>query len=89
MIMEFLRKMGIGCFGSGKEKKLQQLGNKTETESVAGGQDVVDSAMVEAKLSPKHLVVMVNGLIGSSSDWQFAADQFVKHLPDKVMVHYS
>lgn len=89
MIMEFLRKMGIGCFGSGKEKKLQQLGNKTETESVAGGQDVVDSAMVEAKLSPKHLVVMVNGLIGSSSDWQFAADQFVKHLPDKVMVHCS
>lgn len=65
--MEFLRKMGIGCFGGGKEKQLKQLGQNTETESVACGQDVVDTAMVEAKLSPKHLVVMVNGLIGRSS----------------------
>ncbi|KNA08775.1 hypothetical protein SOVF_159660 [Spinacia oleracea] len=89
VIMEFLRKMGIGCFGGGKEKQLKQLGQNTETESVACGQDVVDTAMVEAKLSPKHLVVMVNGLIGSATDWKFAADQFVKQLPDKVMVHCS
>ncbi|CAO2038773.1 unnamed protein product [Urochloa humidicola] len=34
-----------------------------------------------------HLVVMVNGLYGSSSDWKFAAEQFVKRLPGKVFVH--
>ncbi|KMT03345.1 hypothetical protein BVRB_8g198810 [Beta vulgaris subsp. vulgaris] len=87
--MEYLRKMGIGCFGNSQVKQLQHLGEKVETESVGGGQEVMDSAMVEAKLSPQHLVVMVNGLIGSATDWKFAADQFAKQLPDKVMVHCS
>ncbi|KAL5207830.1 hypothetical protein ABZP36_032265 [Zizania latifolia] len=36
-----------------------------------------------------HLIVMVNGLYGSSSDWKFAAEQFVKRLPGKVFVHRS
>ncbi|XP_062221752.1 putative lipase C4A8.10 isoform X2 [Phragmites australis] len=36
-----------------------------------------------------HLVVMVNGLYGSSADWKFAAEQFVKRLPGKVFVHRS
>ncbi|CAL5056160.1 unnamed protein product [Urochloa decumbens] len=36
-----------------------------------------------------HLVVMVNGLYGSSEDWKFAAEQFVKRLPGKVFVHRS
>lgn len=36
-----------------------------------------------------HLVVMVNGLYGSSEDWKFAAEQFVKRLPGKVYVHRS
>lgn len=36
-----------------------------------------------------HLVVMVNGLYGSSADWKFAAEQFVKRLPGKVYVHRS
>ncbi|XP_020582591.1 uncharacterized protein LOC110026119 isoform X3 [Phalaenopsis equestris] len=36
---------------------------------------------------PKHLVVMVNGLVGSAEDWRFAAEQFIKKLPDKVIVH--
>lgn len=36
-----------------------------------------------------HLVVMVNGILGSASDWKFAAEQFVKMLPDKVFVHCS
>nr|CAB3451305.1 unnamed protein product [Digitaria exilis] len=35
-----------------------------------------------------HLVVMVNGLYGSSADWKFAAEQFVKRLPGKVFVHH-
>ncbi|KAG2654550.1 uncharacterized protein LOC120657419 isoform X1 [Panicum virgatum] len=36
-----------------------------------------------------HLVVMVNGLYGSSADWKFAAEQFVNRLPGKVFVHRS
>lgn len=36
-----------------------------------------------------HLVVMVNGLYGSSADWKFAAEEFVKRLPGKVYVHRS
>ncbi|ONK69643.1 uncharacterized protein A4U43_C05F25220 [Asparagus officinalis] len=32
---------------------------------------------------------MVNGLVGSAEDWRFAAEQFVKRLPDKVIVHRS
>ncbi|PAN08626.1 hypothetical protein PAHAL_1G425600 [Panicum hallii] len=36
-----------------------------------------------------HLVVMVNGLYGSSADWKFAAEQFAKRLPGKVFVHRS
>ncbi|XP_074269215.1 uncharacterized protein LOC141592441 [Silene latifolia] len=90
-LMELFRrvKMGIGCFGNWKEKQ-QELGKKVETtDNVAGGQDVMDSAMAQAKLNPHHLVIMVNGLIGSSSDWKFASDQFVKQFPDKVMVHRS
>lgn len=39
--------------------------------------------------SPDHLLVMVNGILGSATDWKFAAEQFVKRLPDKVFVHCS
>ncbi|PON67879.1 Alpha/Beta hydrolase fold containing protein [Parasponia andersonii] len=36
-----------------------------------------------------HLVIMVNGLIGSSQNWKFAAKQFLKKYPDDVVVHCS
>lgn len=39
--------------------------------------------------SADHLVVMVHGILGSASDWKFAAEQFVRMLPDKVFVHCS
>ncbi|KAI3961482.1 hypothetical protein MKX01_001218 [Papaver californicum] len=32
---------------------------------------------------------MFNGIIGSAADWRYAAEQFVKKLPDKVIVHRS
>lgn len=38
---------------------------------------------------PEHLVIMVNGLVGSAEDWRFAAEQFIKKLPGKVIVHRS
>ncbi|KAF5739830.1 putative lipase ROG1 [Tripterygium wilfordii] len=39
--------------------------------------------------APSHLVVMVNGIIGSAQDWRFAAKQFLKHYPRDVVVHCS
>ncbi|WJX25297.1 hypothetical protein P8452_14353 [Trifolium repens] len=53
-----------------------------------GGQDFFN-ATVTAKRVPHHLVIMVNGITGSASDWRYAAEQFVKRLPDKVIVHRS
>ncbi|KAK6942412.1 protein of unknown function DUF676, lipase-like [Dillenia turbinata] len=80
-----LGKMGIGgCF-----KEPMKKGKKVEVESVDGGEDVFDAAVAEGKVFPDHLVVMVNGLVGSAADWRFAAEQFVKKLTDKVVVHRS
>ncbi|KAJ9689554.1 hypothetical protein PVL29_014973 [Vitis rotundifolia] len=60
-----------------------------EVESV-DGEDVFDAvAAAEAKVFPEHLVIMVNGIVGSAADWKYAAEQFVKKLPDKVIVHRS
>lgn len=65
-------------------------GEKVEVEAVEGGVDMWDAvASAEQSRFPEHLVVMVNGLIGSAEDWKFAAEQFVKKLPDKVIVHRS
>uniref|UniRef100_A0A7C9EGT3 DUF676 domain-containing protein n=1 Tax=Opuntia streptacantha TaxID=393608 RepID=A0A7C9EGT3_OPUST len=87
-------RMGSGCCGDWLKKKKQQqqlsgVGENVEIERVADGVDLMDAAMAEANVCPPHLVIMVNGLIGSASDWKFAGDQFVKQLPDKVVVHRS
>ncbi|XP_057966993.1 uncharacterized protein LOC131157114 isoform X2 [Malania oleifera] len=82
--MYLLRRMGGGCF-NGRPTK----GQKVEIETVSGGEDVLDVAAAEARVVPEHLVVMVNGIIGSAADWRYAAEQFVKKLPDKVIVHRS
>lgn len=38
---------------------------------------------------PQHLIVMVNGIGGSASDWKFAADQFRSRFGSEVLVHCS
>ncbi|XP_028794539.1 putative lipase YOR059C [Neltuma alba] len=58
------------------------------SESVDGSRDVWSSKVSDSS-SADHLVVMVNGILGSATDWKFAAEQFVKALPDKVFVHCS
>ncbi|XP_010933613.1 lipid droplet phospholipase 1 isoform X1 [Elaeis guineensis] len=58
------------------------------TEESVGGTDVW-SASDAAASTADHLVVMVHGILGSTTDWKFAADQFVRMLPDKVIVHCS
>ncbi|KAG6644237.1 hypothetical protein I3843_08G042400 [Carya illinoinensis] len=58
------------------------------SETVNGSRDIW-SYKDSDSLSVDHLVVMVHGILGSTTDWKFAADQFVKVLPDKVFVHRS
>ncbi|CAM0943581.1 unnamed protein product [Alopecurus aequalis] len=63
---------------------------EVEIEAEEEGRDAGNSVEVEVGgEDADHLVVMVNGLSGSSSDWKFGAEQFVKRLPGKVYVHRS
>lgn len=39
--------------------------------------------------SAKHLIIMVNGIVGSASNWKFAADQFRSKYGSEVLVHCS
>ncbi|KAK8957025.1 hypothetical protein KSP39_PZI001208 [Platanthera zijinensis] len=56
-------------------------------ESSVAGTNVFSASEVSA--CADHLVVMVHGILGSTDDWKFAADQIIKALPDKVIVHCS
>ncbi|KAG2299004.1 hypothetical protein Bca52824_035476 [Brassica carinata] len=56
-------------------------------ESVVDGSLDVWSCKNTDSSSANHLVVMVHGILGSTDDWKFGAEQFVKTLPDKVFVH--
>lgn len=58
-------------------------------ESVVVGSLDVWSCKKSDSSSADHLVVMVHGILGSTDDWKFGAEQFVKRLPDKVFVHCS
>ncbi|KAI3735115.1 hypothetical protein L6452_14603 [Arctium lappa] len=58
------------------------------SSEAAGGANIYSSDESNVS-SADHLVVMVNGILGSSADWKFAAEQFVKSLPDRVFVHRS
>ncbi|KAL6838208.1 hypothetical protein ACP4OV_031970 [Aristida adscensionis] len=56
-------------------------------ESASGGVDVWSDAL--SSHAPDHLLVMVHGILGSTEDWRYAANEFVKQLPDDVIVHCS
>ncbi|CAI0402925.1 unnamed protein product [Linum tenue] len=79
----------VCCFGEGSWRRRRTKGGlKVEIDS--GGEDVLDAGVAaESRAYPEHLVVMVNGLVGSSADWRYAAGQFVKKHPDKLVVHRS
>nr|AFJ66212.1 hypothetical protein 34G24.13 [Capsella rubella] len=69
------------------EKKQEENG-VCSAESIDGSLDVWSCQNSDSS-SADHLVVMVHGILGSTDDWKFGADQFVKKLPDKVFVHCS
>ncbi|XP_059666907.1 lipid droplet phospholipase 1-like [Cornus florida] len=58
------------------------------SESINGGPNIWSCNEADAS-SADHLVVMIHGILGSATDWKFAAEQFVRMLPDKVFVHCS
>ncbi|PWA58604.1 alpha/beta-Hydrolases superfamily protein [Artemisia annua] len=74
------------CFGSnnyGVETvdQVDENGNVDMTSANGGGGD--------GHKCPTHLVVMVNGLIGSAHNWRYAAKQFLKNYPEDIIVHCS
>ncbi|KAM5565611.1 putative lipase ROG1 [Rosa sericea] len=62
---------------------------KSETTDGKGSFDMEVEDEAGRGMNPTHLVIMVNGLIGSAEDWRYAATQFVKRYPEDVAVHCS
>ncbi|KAK3437742.1 hypothetical protein EUGRSUZ_C02420 [Eucalyptus grandis] len=92
--VDLVARMGAGCFRVARESDRGGAGAvAVKVEFDSGGQDFFDADAVEAggggRGAPEHLVIMVNGMVGSAKDWRYAAEQFVKKLPDKVIVHRS
>ncbi|XP_072971427.1 lipid droplet phospholipase 1-like [Typha angustifolia] len=54
-----------------------------EPAASAGGDGGVGSG---ERRTPSHLVVTVNGIIGSAENWRFAKKQFLKKYPEDVIV---
>ncbi|KAF2311682.1 hypothetical protein GH714_025904 [Hevea brasiliensis] len=80
--------MENGIIGDGTLKDGIVKNGVCSSESVNGSCDVWSCKDSDSS-SADHLVVMVHGILGSASDWKFAAEQFVRMLPDKVIVHCS
>ncbi|OVA20956.1 protein of unknown function DUF676 [Macleaya cordata] len=49
----------------------------------------IESVRAGDRRLPSHLVVMVNGIMGSAENWRFAAKQFLKRYPEDFLVHCS
>ncbi|CAI9777212.1 unnamed protein product [Fraxinus pennsylvanica] len=59
-----------------------------EKPNVDGSFDV-EAGSNQKTSEPNHLIVMVNGIIGSAQNWRYAAKQFVRTYPSDVVVHCS
>ncbi|XP_055836044.1 putative lipase ROG1 isoform X2 [Solanum dulcamara] len=59
-----------------------------ETPADEGGFNV-EASQKGPGPAPNHLVVMVNGIIGSVEDWKYGAEQFVKAYPQDIIVYRS
>uniref|UniRef100_A0A5B6YRR3 Putative lipase ROG1 n=1 Tax=Davidia involucrata TaxID=16924 RepID=A0A5B6YRR3_DAVIN len=72
----------FGCFRSDDD-------HPTVDKPEADGSFDMESAAAGKNSAPTHLIIMVNGIIGSAQNWRFAAKQFVKKYPQDVIVHCS
>ncbi|KAL8490265.1 hypothetical protein ACS0TY_025484 [Phlomoides rotata] len=73
----------FGCMRSDGEVPV------TDKPDVDRSFDVEASCNGKDQSPPRHLIVMVNGIIGSAQNWRYAAKQFVKAYPSDVIVHCS
>ncbi|KAL1814011.1 hypothetical protein ACET3Z_024076 [Daucus carota] len=78
----------MGCFGM---RRRDDYGHSTLEEADVDGNLDMESAsnFGSGRVDPTHLVVTVNGIIGSAQDWRYAAKQFLKRYPHEVVVHCS
>ncbi|KAL6215533.1 hypothetical protein ACLB2K_014962 [Fragaria x ananassa] len=65
------------------------LKSETTTDAMGSFDMEAEDDETGRKMNPAHLVIMVNGLVGSAEDWRFAATQFLKRYPEDVVVHCS
>ncbi|XP_074354552.1 uncharacterized protein LOC141693370 isoform X1 [Apium graveolens] len=80
----------IGCFGITRRR--DDYGHSTLEQADGDGNLDMESAsnFGAGRVSdPTHLVVTVNGIIGSAQNWRYAAKQFLKRYPHDVIVHCS
>ncbi|KAL7586809.1 hypothetical protein Lser_V15G38095 [Lactuca serriola] len=87
--MDLIPKLGKLFFVSQQIKSNQAVEVIESDNNAVSCKDGFDAVSSGTKVQPDHLVIMVNGIIGSATDWGYAAKQFVKRLPDKVVVHCS
>uniref|UniRef100_M4DPM4 DUF676 domain-containing protein n=1 Tax=Brassica campestris TaxID=3711 RepID=M4DPM4_BRACM len=71
-----------------KKKKKYWMGCLRAESDESGNVDLSVDFPGE-RTEPTHLVVMVNGLIGSAQNWRFAAKQMLKKYPQDLIVHCS
>lgn len=71
-----------------KKKKKYWMGCLRAESDESGNVDLSVEFPGE-RTEPTHLVVMVNGLIGSAQNWRFAAKQMLKKYPQDLIVHCS
>jgi pimeloyl-ACP methyl ester carboxylesterase len=77
---------------STKEKKKRNTWSRMRSEngSQNGSQDVDgDTNGVEEVAGPDHLVILVNGIVGSANDWKFASQRMRGRLGSSVAIHCS
>ncbi|KAM7520891.1 hypothetical protein LguiB_019853 [Lonicera macranthoides] len=75
----------FGCFKSNDHPPTTML----EKPDVDGISEMESAFNIARDGAPTHLVITVNGIIGSAQNWRFAAKQFVKNYPQDVIVHCS
>lgn len=72
-----------------REEVTAELGSKPSTNRAVVALPAPDADVPSYLARPHHLIVMINGIVGSASDWKFAADQFKSRFGDEVLVHCS
>lgn len=71
----YLPKIGFGCF-----RVQRDMEGNIDMEVINGSGE---------RRKPTHLLIMVNGLVGSAKDWKYAAKEFLKTYPEDIIVHCS